>query len=121
MFGVGRAEVRELESFLLLSQELCPHRMTLSALFFLGAREGVGSAAAGAFYAGPYIKTFLFSEIDTYLNMIWGQHECLSKSLVQDHINPRLNFLRISQIVAEEKCLKGIEGYVKKSLCCFFF
>lgn len=44
-----------------------------------------------------------------------------SKSLGQDHINSPLNFLRINQIVAEEKCRRSIEGYVKKSLCFFFF
>lgn len=42
-----------------------------------------------------------------------------SKSLVQDHINPLLNFLRINQIVVEAKCLRSIEGYVKKSLWVF--
>lgn len=73
MFGVGRAEVRELGEFFLLSQELCP----LEYIVLSGDKGGEGRAASGAFHAGPYIKTLPFSETDTYLNIIWGQHECL--------------------------------------------
>lgn len=42
----------------------------------------------------------------------------VSKILVQDHINPGLNFPRINQIVAE-KYLGSFEGDVEKSLRVF--
>lgn len=36
MFGVGRAEVKELVSFIVLFQELCLHKMTLTILVLPG-------------------------------------------------------------------------------------